>query len=122
MSSAALKRRRVIPVLAITIYLGLPVLMGITGGFIEGFLPALLWPMPVVVGIIGVGSIPFWAGSVLGDRGFVALWVAQAALVVAVGVLGRDGWPRAKRRMAIVWGAIAVINILLWIKLGPYPD
>ena len=42
MPSAALNLRRVILVLAITIYLSLPVFMGIKGGFIEDFLPALL--------------------------------------------------------------------------------
>ena len=63
MTSASLNLRRVILVLALTIYLILPVFMGIKGGFIEGFLPVLLWPMPVLVAIIGLGSIPLWAGT-----------------------------------------------------------
>ena len=72
MSSATVNSMRVTRALAFIIYLGFPMFMGAREGFIDGFLPALLWPMPVVVGIIGLGSIPVWAGSLLGDRGFEA--------------------------------------------------
>lgn len=122
MSSATLNLVRVTRALAFVIYLGFPTFMGAREGFIDGFLPALLWPMPVVAGIIGLGSIPVWAGSLLGDRGFVAVWIAQAALVIAVGVVCRGERRRAKRVMGTAWAIIASMNILLWIGLGPYPD
>jgi hypothetical protein len=122
MPSAALNFRRVISVLAITIYLSLPIFIGIKGGVIDGFLPALVWPMPVLVAIVGLGSIPLWAGALLGDIGFAAVWIAQAALVIAVGVLRKREWRSAKHAIGTAWGIIAAINVVLWIMLGPHFD
>jgi hypothetical protein len=92
------------------------------GKVIQVEAPALLWPMPVLVAIIGIGSIPLWAGALLGDIGFATVWIAQAALVIAVGVLRKAGWRRAKRAMGTAWGIIAAINLVLWLMFGPRFD
>jgi hypothetical protein len=75
--------------------------------------------MPVLVAILGLGSVPLWAGAVAGDVGFAAVWIAQAALVIAVGVRRRGEWAMARRAMGIAWGIIATMNVVLWLVLGP---
>lgn len=96
--------------------------MGIKEGFITGFLPALLVPIPIILAIFFLGSIPFWASSFGSDGLAVSIWIAQVCLIVYAGRLAGSDPNRIEKYTFSTWAALATINILLWALLGPAFD
>lgn len=101
--------RKVVWAVASVAYLFFPILIGVREGFRDGFVPALLWPVPIVIMLFLFGAIPIWCGQ-FGAAMFVTVWSVECLFIVtATYVLS----PRMTRSLALfaACASVALINL-----------
>jgi len=96
-------------------YLSFAVIMGIKDGLHEGFLPALLMPVPIVLIILAIGNIPLWAGN-YGDVAVAAVWFAEITCVASVAFLRSKRTSKDPGQLLLLpWLGMMLINFVLQV-------
>jgi hypothetical protein len=100
--------------LILLLYGALPALMWYREGFHEGFLPTLLWPLPVFIFLACFGFTPLWAAE-FGAVAFLAVWIVEVSAALLVGRLV----PRYRKTVILVtYGMFVFANLGLWIVIA----
>ncbi|MBM83598.1 MAG: hypothetical protein CMJ78_23820 [Planctomycetaceae bacterium] len=102
--------RRWWPAFLGVVYLSFPIVTLVRFGF-EDFLAALLWPIPCILGLVLLGTIPFWAGH-FGNETFVIVWIIEGLVCALVTVYMGRRHGNYSKVLCRVWGVFAVLNII----------